>query len=67
MNVALPAKRRGVMIKLNEAHVIFSCPAVSVQRLGLGLSTFKAAAMGKGLNMCHEVRHAFVNIYIHLL
>ena len=41
-------KIRGVKVKLNEAHVIFSCPAVSGQRLGLGLS------------MSHEILQASV-------
>ena len=36
-------EHRGVTVKLNEAHVIFSCLAVSGQRLGLGLSAYKAA------------------------
>ena len=53
-------ERRGVTVQLNEAHVIFSCPAVSGPRLGLGLSDYKAAVVGWGLSMCHEILQAFV-------
>ena len=48
-------ERWGVTVQLNEAHVIFSCPVVSGQRLGLGLSD-----MGRGLSMCHEILQTFV-------
>ena len=40
-------ERRDVTVQLKEAHVIFSCPAVSGQRLGLGLYDYKSAAMGR--------------------
>ena len=33
---------------------------VSGERLGLGLSDYQAAAMDKGLSMCHEIIQAFV-------
>ena len=51
---------RGDTVKLNEAHIIFSCPAAANQTLGLGLSDFKDVAINKRLSMYLEILPVYV-------